>query len=40
MAGERDPHVKFPEGTVNGLVEKRLRELHQCMRGYYDAWLL
>ncbi len=33
-AGERGPHGEFPEGTVNGLVEKRLRELHQSMRGY------
>jgi predicted ATP-dependent protease len=36
-AGERGPDGEFPEGTVNGLVEKRLRELHQSMRGYYEG---
>ena len=38
-AGERGPRGEFPEGTVNGLVEKRLRELHQSMRGYYEGLL-
>ena len=38
-AGERGPHGEFPKGTVNGLVEKRLRELHQSMRGYYEGLL-
>ena len=38
-AGERGPHGEFPEGTVNGLVEKRLRELHQSMRGDYEGLL-
>ena len=38
-AGERGPHGEFPEGTVNGLVEKRLRDLHQSMRGYYEGLL-
>ncbi|MEE3142182.1 MAG: ATP-binding protein [Chloroflexota bacterium] len=38
-AGERGPHGEFPEGTVNGLVEKRLGDLHQSMRGYYEALL-
>ena len=38
-AGERGPHGEFPEGTVNGLVEKRLRELHQSMRDYYEGLL-
>ena len=38
-AGERGSHGEFPEGTVNGLVEKRLRELHQSMRGYYEGLL-
>ncbi|MEC8856290.1 MAG: ATP-binding protein, partial [Chloroflexota bacterium] len=38
-AGDRGPHGEFPEGTVNGLVEKRLRELHQSMRGYYEGLL-
>jgi predicted ATP-dependent protease/nitrogen regulatory protein PII-like uncharacterized protein len=38
-AGERGPDGSYPEGTVNGLVEKRLRELHQSMRGYYEGLL-
>ncbi|MBQ11005.1 MAG: hypothetical protein CMJ45_05590 [Planctomyces sp.] len=38
-AGERGSDGEFPEGTVNGLVEKRLRELHQSMRGYYEGLL-
>ncbi len=38
-AGERGLHGELPEGTVNGLVEKRLRELHQSMRGYYEGLL-
>jgi predicted ATP-dependent protease len=38
-AGERGPDGQFPEGTVNGLVEKRLRELHDSMRGYYEGLL-
>ena len=38
-AGERGPHGEFPEGTVNGLVEKGLRELHQSMRGDYEGLL-
>ena len=38
-AGERGSHGEFPEGTVNGLVEKGLRELHQSMRGDYEGLL-
>ena len=38
-AGERDPDGSFPEGTVNSLVEKRLGELNQSMRGYYEGLL-
>src|SRR5918996_107887 len=34
-AGERQPDGSFPQGTVNYLVDKRLRELNQSMRGYY-----
>ena len=34
-AGERQTDGSFPKGTVNHLVEKRLGELHQSMRGYY-----
>jgi predicted ATP-dependent protease len=38
-AGERQPDGSFPEGTVNHLVDKRLRELNQSMRGYYGELL-
>ena len=38
-AGERGPDGAYPEGTVNGLVENRLRELNQSMRGYYEGLL-
>ena len=38
-AGERGPDGAFPEGTVNYLVENRLRELNQSMRGYYEGLL-
>ena len=34
-AGERQAGGSFPKGTVNYLVEQRLIELHQSMRGYY-----
>ena len=34
-AGERQADGSFPEGTINRLVDQRLRELHQSMRGYY-----
>ena len=38
-AGQRGEDGKFAEGSVNGLVEKRLRELNQSMRGYYGGLL-
>ena len=38
-AGKRGPDGAFPEGTVNRLVEDRLRELNQAMRGYYEGLL-
>lgn len=38
-AGQREDDGKFAEGSVNGLVEKRLRELNQSMRGYYGGLL-
>ncbi|MCH8106787.1 MAG: AAA family ATPase [Chloroflexi bacterium] len=34
-AGKRQADGSFPKGTVNQLVEQRLKELHQSMRGYY-----
>ena len=37
--GERRPDGAYPEGTVNYLVEKRLLELHQTMRGYFEGLL-
>ena len=38
-AGERQADGGYPEGTVNYLVDKRLRELNQSMRGYYGELL-
>jgi len=38
-AGERGADGTFPEGTVNHLVEQRLGELDQSMRGYYQGLL-
>jgi predicted ATP-dependent protease len=38
-AGEKQPDGRFPEGTVNYLADKRLRELNQSMRGYYGELL-
>lgn len=38
-AGERGVDGTFPEGTVNHLVEQRLQELDQSMRGYYQGLL-
>ena len=35
-AGERHADGGFPMGTVNHLVDQRLKELHQSMRGYYE----
>ena len=34
-SGERQDDGNYPKGTVNYLVEQRLSELHQSMRGYY-----
>ena len=38
-AGQRGDDGQFTEGSVNGLVDKRLRELNQSMRGYYGGLL-
>ena len=34
-AGTRRADGSYPEGTVHSLVDRRLRELNQSMRGYY-----
>jgi len=36
-AGEADAAGKFPVGTVNHLIAKRLDELNDSMRGYYQG---
>jgi predicted ATP-dependent protease len=36
-AGEADASGAFPEGTVNYLVAKRLGELNDSMRGYFQG---
>ena len=38
-AGERQTDGSYPVGTVNYLVEKRLLELNQTMRGHYESLL-
>ena len=38
-AGQRQPDGSYLEGSVNYLVEKRLQELHESMRGYYEGLL-
>ena len=38
-AGQRGEDGNFTAGSVNGLVEQRLRELNQSMRGYYGGLL-
>jgi predicted ATP-dependent protease len=38
-AGERGTNGSYPKSTVGYLVEKRLEELNQSMRGYYDELL-
>ena len=38
-AGERQANGRYPKATVGHLVEKRLEELNQSMRGYYDELL-
>ena len=35
--GERLADGSYPEGTINYLVDKRLRELAEGMKGYYSA---
>ena len=37
--GERTADGTYPEGTVNHLVDRRLRELNESMRGYYGGLL-
>ena len=39
-AGEADASGAFPEGTVNYLVAKRLGELNDSMRGYFQGMLV
>ena len=34
-SGKRQTDGSFPEGTIDHLVDQRLKELHQSMRGYY-----
>ena len=36
-AGTRGPDGNYPKGTINHRVEKRLRELNENMRGYFQA---
>ena len=36
-AGQRQPDGSYPESTVNYLMEKRLQELHESMRRYYEG---
>jgi predicted ATP-dependent protease len=38
-AGKRRANGSYPESSVGYLVEKRLEELNQSMRGYYDGLL-
>ncbi|MCH8989537.1 MAG: AAA family ATPase [Chloroflexi bacterium] len=38
-AGEADASGAFPEGTVNYLIAKRLGELNDSMRGYFQGML-
>ena len=38
-AGQRQSDGSYPEDSVNCLVEKRLQELHESMRGYYEGLL-
>jgi predicted ATP-dependent protease len=38
-AGVRQANGDYPKATVGHLVEKRLDELNQSMRGYYDELL-
>ena len=36
-AGEADDSGAFPEGSVNQLIAKRLSELNDLMRGYFQG---
>ena len=36
IAGERQPDGTYPEGTVNYLVDERLRDFAKKMKGYYS----
>ena len=38
-AGERQPDGSYPKGTINYLVDNRLKELNESLRGYYGAIL-
>ena len=38
-AGEASSDNRYPEESVNYLVEKRLQELHEAMRGYWEGVL-
>ncbi len=38
-AGERSDDGIYPEGTVNYLVDRRLKKLNESMRGYYGGLL-
>ncbi|PKB71394.1 MAG: hypothetical protein BZY87_05935 [SAR202 cluster bacterium Io17-Chloro-G6] len=38
-AGEADASGAFPEGTINYLIAKRLGELNESMRGYFQGML-
>ena len=38
-AGQRQSDGSYPEDSVNCLVEKRLQELHESTRGYYEGLL-
>lgn len=38
-AGERSDDGAYPEGTINHLVDRRLKKLNESMRGYYGGLL-
>lgn len=38
-AGERSDDGVYPEGTINHLVDRRLKKLNESMRGYYGGLL-
>jgi predicted ATP-dependent protease len=37
--GERSAEGTYPSGSINDLVDRRLRELNESMRGYYGGLL-